>query len=516
MRGLMEIRRGTAIVALVCASLGGGLVAAYATRNGGVAPVFVASAQAATAEALPQTMTFAPVVKRAAPAVVLISSTKVIKAEATQAPGRRGRGQQQNPLEDDPFFRRFFGDRSPFSQPRDRRESGLGSGVIVSPNGYILTNNHVVEGATTVKVTLSDRREFTAKTIGTDPQTDVAVIKIESPSDLPVLPLSDSGKAQVGDIVLAIGNPFGLQQTVTMGIISATGRNSLGIEGYEDFIQTDAAINPGNSGGALINARGELVGINTAILSGSGANAGVGFAIPVNMARNIMDQLMKSGKVTRGYMGASLDDLDRTAAKAFGLPEGTTGVALTEVNPNSPAEKAGLKTGDVVTAINGDPVVDLAQLRLRIASFAPGSTVKLHIWREGKQQDVNVTLAARPSDQELAKRGRGGAPGQGGDDDQGQPSGLEGVSVEDLSPDVAQQLQLERGTTGVVVTDVDESSAAATAGLQRGDVIMQVNRQPVRNANDFDRIVRSSKGTTLLLVNRGGRRAFVAIEAPSK
>ncbi len=506
MRGLMQIRRGTAILALVAASLGGGLIAAYATHGGGTTPVFVSTAQAASgAEALPQTMTFAPVVKRAAPAVVQISSTKVIKAEAQ---GRNGRGQQQNPFFDDPFFRRFFGDQNPF-QPRDRRESGLGSGVIVSPNGYILTNNHVVEGATSVKVTLSDRREYTAKIIGTDPQSDIAVVKIEAKNDLPVLPLSDSSKSQVGDICLAIGNPFGIGQTVTMGIVSATGRNSLGIESYEDFIQTDAAINPGNSGGALINARGELIGINTAILSGSGANAGVGFAIPINMARNVMDQLMKSGKVVRGYMGAMLQNVDPNVAKAFGLPSGTAGAAVTSVDPGTPADKAGLKTGDVITAVNGENIVDMAQLRLRIASFAPGTTVRLHVFRDGKPQDVNVTLAERPSDKERAKGRRGGG-GPGGDN--GQPSSLNGVSVQDLTPQIAQQLGLDSNVTGVVVTDVDEASAAADAGLQQGDVIQQVNRQPVRNTNDFDKLTRNANGTVLLFVNRGGRTLFIPVE----
>ena len=506
MRGLMEIRRGTAILALLVASIGGGLVASYAAHGNGAAPVFVTTAQAASAEALPQTMTFAPLVKRAAPAVVQISSTKVIKAEAQG----RNRGQGQNPMLDDPFFRRFFGDQNPFGQQRDRRESGLGSGVIVSPNGYILTNNHVVEGATTVKVLLSDHREFTAKIVGTDPQSDVAVIKIEAKNDLPVLPLSDSSKAEVGDICLAIGNPFGIGQTVTMGIISATSRNLGGaIENYEDFIQTDAAINPGNSGGALINARGELIGINTAILSGSGANAGVGFAIPINMARNVMDQIMKSGKVTRGYMGAMLQNVDPNLAKAFGLPAGSGGAAIASVDAGTPADKAGLKSGDVVTALNGENVTDMAQLRLKIATFAPGTTVHLRAYRDGKPQEVAVTLAERPADKDLAKGQRGG---QGNSNEQGQPSGITGVSVEDLTPDVSRQLGLDRNVAGVVVTEVDESSAAAEAGIQQGDVITQVNRQPVRSTNDFNRLVKDSKGSTLLLVNRGGRPLFIAIQ----
>jgi serine protease Do len=391
--------------------------------------------------------------------------------------------------------------------PRDRRESSLGSGVVVSPDGYIITNNHVVEGATTVKVTLADRREFTAKIIGTDPQTDLAVIKIDA-SNLTVLPLSGV-KPEVGDICLAIGNPFGVGQTVTMGIVGATSRNLGGtIEQFEDFIQTDAAINPGNSGGALINSRGELIGVNTAILSGSGGNQGIGFAIPVTMARNIMDQLIRSGKVTRGYMGAYLQDVDPNLAKAFNIPS-NSGVAITKVDPNTPAEKAGLKEGDVVTQVNGENVIDTQGLRNRIAQMTPGTKVTLRVYRNGSPSDVSVTLGERPADLE-ARSSRQNRNGDQGDKE----SGLEGVSVDDITPDVARQLRLPGNTTGVVVTDVEESSAAADAGLQRGDIIEQVNRQTVRNANDFDRLVRQSRsGTTLLMVNRNGVRNFIAIES---
>ena len=273
-----------------------------------------------------------------------------------------------------------------------------------------MTNNHVVADATSVKVTLSDRREFTAKVVGTDPQTDVALLKIEA-SKLPVLPLSSS-KPDVGDVVLAIGNPYGIGQTVTMGIVSATGRNLGGaIESYEDFIQTDASINPGNSGGALINSRGELIGINTAIIpSGGGGNQGIGFAIPVTMAKNVMEQLMRSGKVTRGYMGATLQDVDPSLAKAFKLPN-TDGALVNEVSPDTPADKAGLKSGDVITQLNGEPVTDRANLRLRVASLAPGSVAKLHVLRDGTPRDVNITLGERPADDVLARNARGGSRG---------------------------------------------------------------------------------------------------------
>jgi serine protease Do len=510
MRGNFEIRRWVAVTAMTVALIGGGLIASVVGgRHGSTVPIFVSTAKAASAEPAGPFVSFAPVVKRTAPAVVNISSTKVIKASADMPAQRGRRGQQQNPMFDDPFFRQFFGDNSPFNQvPRDRRESALGSGVIVSPNGYILTNNHVVEGATTVKVTLADRRELTAKTIGTDPQTDIAVIKIDA-SDLPVLPLSGV-KPEVGDICLAIGNPFGVGQTVTMGIVGATGRNLGGtIEAFEDFIQTDASINPGNSGGALINSRGELIGINTAILSGSGGNQGIGFAIPVTMARNIMDQLIKSGKVTRGYLGAYLQDVDPNLAKAFKIPS-NSGVVITKVDPNTPAEKGGLKDGDVVTQVNGDAVIDTQSMRNQIASMSPGSNVKLQVYRNGTPSDLSITLGERPANLDA----RNSRTGRGGDQGGGQQSGLEGVSVDDITPGIAQQLNLPRNTTGAVVTDVDEASVAAEAGLQKGDVIEQVNRQPVKNAADFDRMVRASKsGTTLLLVNRGGVRNYIAIES---
>jgi serine protease Do len=507
MKGKLEIRRWAAVLTLVIALIFGGLVASavIGAKHGSV-PVFVTTAQAATVEPAGNLVSFSPVVKRTAPAVVNISSTKVIKASTdTQRRGSRGR-QQQNPLFDDPMFRQFFGDQN--ATPRDRRESGLGSGVIVSPDGYIVTNNHVVEGATTVKVTLSDRREFTAKTIGTDPQSDIAVIKIDA-GNLPVLPLSGV-KPEVGDICLAIGNPFGVGQTVTMGIVGATSRNLGGsIELFEDFIQTDASINPGNSGGALVNTRGELIGINTAILSGSGGNQGIGFAIPVTMARNVMDQLIRSGKVTRGYIGAYLQDVDPNLARAFKIPN-NSGVVITKIDSNTPAEKAGLKEGDVVTQVNGESVVDTQGLRNRIASMAPGAAVTMHIYRNGNPSDVRVTLGERPADLEARNSRQGGSGEPGG----GVHSGLEGVSVEDIDSDVAQQLQLKKGTTGVVVTDVDESSAAAEAGLHQGDIIEQVNRQPVKSASDFNRLVGQSKGnTTLLLVNRGGARNFIAIES---
>src|SRR5499426_2624267 len=322
------------------------------------------------------TMSFAPIVKNAQPAVVSIASTKVIKVDA----GDEG----LSPLFDDPMFRQFFGDRGagPLNRPgrpRELREQGLGSGVIVSPDGYILTNNHVIEGANEIKVYTSDKRELKARVIGADPKTDIAVVKVEA-KNLPTLAFADSSKAQVGDIVLAIGNPFGVGQTVTMGIISATGRGNLGIEDYEDFIQTDAAINPGNSGGALINASGQLIGINTAILSRAGGNQGVGFAVPSNLARTVMNQLLKDGKVVRGYLGVLIQPVTPEIAKAFSLPN-TRGALVGEVTPDGPAARAGLAQGDVITELNGVRVDDSRELRLKISQIAPGSAIKLKLIR---------------------------------------------------------------------------------------------------------------------------------------
>jgi serine protease Do len=478
-----HIRTSTVVLLTVIALLVGALVATVSTTHN--IPVFISSAHAATTDLGPLT-SFSPVVKRATPAVVNISSSKVVKEAASQ----RG-------MFEDPFFRQFFGGRVP-EQPRSQRATSLGSGVVVSPDGYILTNNHVVEGATDVKVSFFDKHEYPAKIVGTDKYTDIAVLKIEK-TGLATLPIADSSKSQVGDVVLAIGNPFGLGQTVTMGIISATGRAGLGIERYEDFIQTDASINRGNSGGALIDSRGELIGINTAILSGeTGGNQGIGFAIPANMARNIMDQLLKKGKVTRGYMGILPQELTPDMAKAFGMPNGH-GVAIAHVENNSPAQKAGLKVGDVITAINGNNVDDVNAFRLQVAGFAPGTTVNLKVARQGQNLDLTVTLAEYNMEQ--ANNDDGGSPTLPG---RGEKGALRGVSVEGLTADTRRELQLPEATTGVVITDLDDESPAASAGLKSGDVIVQVNHRAVNTVADFNRAIRegASKESTLLLVNR--------------
>ena len=430
---------------------------------------------------------FAAVVKKALPSVVNISSSKVVREPA----GGSGDGQM------DPLFEQLFG--GGYRAPRASREQSLGSGVIVSPEGYILTNNHVVDGATQVRVTLSDKREFQASIVGRDPKTDVAVLKIAA-SDLPPIVIADSAKVQVGDYALAIGDPFGVGQTVTMGIISATQRGNLGIEDYEDFIQTDAPINPGNSGGALVNERGELIGINTAIIShGSEGSQGIGFAVPANLARQVMDEILKNGRVVRAYLGIVPQDVTPAIAKAFGEKD-PRGALVGDVSEGSPAQKSGIQKGDIVLEVNGQPVTDSNQLRMGISMMQPQATVRLKVFRDGAERDVTVQLAELPGSRERASNGKS-KPGDP----------LDGISVEDLDAASARQLGVGPNTSGVVVTDIDPSSPAADSDLRPGDVIVQVNRQAVNNASDFERAARKSEADNLLLVNRHGSTMYVTV-----
>jgi serine protease Do len=433
-------------------------------------------------------------VKEVLPAVVNISSSRVTRQETSGVQGQPSM---------DPFFRQFFGDEGSgrFNIPKERREKSLGSGVIVSPEGYVLTNNHVVDHATEITVTLRDKREMKAQVVGTDPRTDIAVLKIDGTS-FPYVTLGDSSKVQVGNIALAIGDPFGVGQTVTAGIVSAMGRGNLGIEEVEDFIQTDAPINPGNSGGALIDDEGHLIGINTAIISGnSGGNQGIGFAVPVNLARHVMDQILKNGKVERAYLGILPQDVTPAMAKAFRTKE-TKGAVVGDITANSPAAHSDLKQGDIILAVNGKAIGDANQLRLEIGMLSPGSTVNLDVLRDGKPQQVMVKMGEFPSKEERASL-----------DSKGSDSALQGVSVENLTPETAREMKLAPETKGVVVADLDPSSRAADAGLHTGDVIQQVNRQPVKNVQDFDHAMASVKkdDPTLLLVNRAGNALFVAV-----
>ncbi len=435
---------------------------------------------------------FAPIVKQVLPDVVNISSSKVVRN-----PNHAGQGMPMDPL-----FRQFFGPgfgNGP-EMPKDQREHSLGSGVIVSPEGYVLTNNHVVDGATDIKVTLSDKREIKAEIVGTDPKTDVAVLKLQG-SNFSAITMGDSSKVQVGDYALAIGDPFGVGQTVTMGIVSAKGRGNLGIEDYEDFIQTDAPINPGNSGGALINDRGELVGINTAILShGSGGNEGIGFAIPANLARQVMSQILDHGKVTRGYLGVVVQPISPAMAKALGQSE-PKGALVGDVSAKGPAQAAGVERGDIILQLNGEPMSDANELRNSVSMMPPGETVKLKISRNGSMRDLSVKLGELPTSKEEARNQNEGASKEA----------LEGVSVENLDADTAKELGLPASSKGVVVTGVDPSSPKADSGLRKGDVIQEVNHQPVRNVAEFERAMqKAGKEEALLLVNRGGTTLFIA------
>jgi Do/DeqQ family serine protease len=451
---------------------------------------------------------FADIIEKASPAVVKISMTRVIKASEQQG---------SNPFANDPFFQQFFGGRG--QRPRDQREEGLGSGILVTSSGYILTNNHVVDKASKLKVTLSDGRDFTAKLVGADPQTDVAVVKIDA-SNLPVLPFGNSEAARVGDLCFAIGNPFGQDHTVTMGIVSAKGRSLERGTLLQNFIQTDAAINPGNSGGALINADGRLIGMNTMILTGGntmggeGGNVGIGFAVPSNMAKQVMDQIINTGKVSRGYMGVTLQNLTPDLAKSLGLNE-PKGAVVGDVTAGAPGAKAGLKSMDVITAINGTKVEGSDDLTLNVVSHQPGETVTLDVVRDSRPMKIQVTLAQRPGGIGWDKNG-----GKGEDNDgaKGEDNGAEdnasvrGITVEAMTPEVAQQLGVPSTVKGVVVTGVDADSPAADS-VGRGSVIVAVDRHPVANVAEFKRLMNAAKDKPVLLtVNTGGQTGFTVVQ----
>ena len=437
---------------------------------------------------------FADIVKAVRPATVNITATKVRTNWQLPKEGR-------DRFNQGPQDRNFFGMPGMPRVPQEPFGQGMGSGVVVSPDGYVVTNHHVIDGANKVTVTLTDKREFDGTIVGSDPQTDLAVIKIKD-KDLPYIPWGNSSKLEVGEYVLAIGNPFGLNSTVTQGIVSALGRGGIGITKYEDFIQTDAAINPGNSGGALVNMRGELIGINTAILSKNGGYQGVGFAIPANMGKHIYESVIKTGTVQRGFLGVSIQELSKDLATSLELPN-TSGALVTNVQENSPADKAGIKRGDTIISFEGQKVFDPRSLQRAVTRTKVGSEVNLKVIRGGETISLGTTLSEHPDTRKIASVKA-----------LSETTKLAGLMVEEISPQIARRLQLNTDTNGVVVTAVQSGSSADSAGLKQGDVISEINRQPVRNLNDYKSAISnlSDKQPVLLLIHRQGVPIFMTFK----
>ena len=458
-----------------------------------------ATSEAPVARAAPSNG-FAEVAKAVTPAVVNISTVTV----ESVSEGRRVPDELRERMEE--FFggpggpfgpRGFRGPQRPDSG--EHRSSGQGSGVIVSSDGYILTNNHVIDRARTVTITLTDKREFRGKIVGADPKTDLAVVKIDA-QNLPTVSWGDATQLQVGEYVLAVGNPFGLNSTVTLGIVSALGRGHMGITQYEDFIQTDAAINPGNSGGALVNTRGELVGINTAIFSQTGGYQGVGFAVPTSMSKPIYESLVKNGKVVRGFLGVSIQDLTQDLAKSFDLKD-AKGALVSDVKDEGPADQAGLKQGDIVRMYQGSPVEDAAALQRQVTKTVVGTKVTIRVIRDGRERDLTVTIGEQPDSTKIAKA-------ETGDTDYA----FAGVAVQDLDRETAKELGVKGTIQGVVVTAVEPDSGAEKAGVMRGDVIREINRQSVKSMKDFEKVSSGLKKgeNVLILIDRRGNALFLS------
>ena len=431
-------------------------------------------------------LSFAPVVKQAAPAVVNVFSRRVVRTSAS-------------PFADDPFFRRFFGDRSPFGIPQERVQNSLGSGVIVDPDGLIVTNHHVIQEAQEITVVLSDRREFEAKVLRSDERTDLAVLKIDAKGEpLPTLEIGDSDALQVGDLVLAIGDPFGVGQTVTSGIVSGLARTAIGIGDFRSFIQTDAAINPGNSGGALVDIDGKLVGINTAIYSRSGGSVGIGFAIPTSMVRPVLEGAKTGKPITRAWLGATGQPVTAEIAQAAGLDH-PRGVLVKEVVAESPAAQAGIRPGDVVVAIAGHEVDNPEDLRFRIATLPVGAPARLAYWRAGKQQEVSATLVSPP---ETPARDTQTLEGK---------HPLAGVTVSNLNPALADEMSLDTNLRGVVINDLRDGSYALRIGLQKGDIFVSINSKPVATVAALRQIVGAPSSSWSLSIKRGGQTMSVTV-----
>ena len=444
---------------------------------------------------------FTEVAKAVTPAVVNITTVMTEKvADGRSVPDElRERMEEFFGGPNGPFGPRGFrGPQGP-GEPRGHRGGGQGSGVIVSPDGYVLTNNHVIDGAREVTVTLPDKREFQGKIVGTDPKTDLAVVKIDG-ENLPSVAWGDASKLQVGEYVLAVGNPFGLNSTVTLGIVSALGRGRMGITQYEDFIQTDAAINPGNSGGALVNTKGELVGINTAIFSQSGGYQGVGFAVPTSMGKPIYESLIKTGKVVRGFLGIGIQDLNHDLAKSFGIKD-AKGALVSDVREDGPADQGGLKQGDVIISYQGSPVEDAVALQRMVTRTPVGSKVSIKIMRDSREKELPITIGEQPDTVKTAKA-------ESGEKDYA----FAGVAVQDLDKDTAKELGIKGKAQGVVVTAVEPDSGADKAGLMPGDVIREINRQPVKSVKEFEKVSSTVKkgDNVLMLINRRGNALFLS------
>jgi serine protease Do len=449
-------------------------------------PYFFESSRKGTAEApvkevpndiLATQQAFANVVKGVNPAVVNISTVSKKKLV-------------QPFFEFSPFFDDFFGGRE--GRPQYRRENSLGSGFIINRDGYIITNDHVVRDAESIQVKLSNEDVYSGKVVGSDPKTDIAVIKINVKEQLPMAVLGDSDKLQVGQWAIAIGNPFGLDRTVTVGVVSATGRSNMGIETYENFIQTDASINPGNSGGPLLNVYGEVIGINTAIVA---AGQGIGFAIPINMAKRVVAQLIKKGNVTRGWLGISIQPVTEEIARSFGLKR-AQGALVSDIMTGSPAEKAGLRQGDIITRFAGKEIKSVQQLQLLVAETPVGSQVEIEFFRDGQLKKLSLSLAS--ADSAVAAIPKSSETG----------TGWVGLSVEDLPRDMRAS-----GLKGVIVTGIEAGSAAAESGIQRGDVIVSVNQKRIADLKDYARAMKEGerKGSVALLVRRGNASIYFAI-----
>lgn len=493
----------TVILALVCLTVAGVMAwpdllsrATYAIERG---QAQAAQQQLGVATDLSQAFQY--VARSLRPSVVSISSVRRVQVAQPQV--RRYGSEMPNELRrffgDDELLDRFFFDAP--VPPRGFEQHGLGSGVIVSSDGYILTNNHVIQGADEVTVTLSDNRQLPADVVGADKATDVAVLKVDA-KDLHPAQLGDSSSLNVGQWALAVGSPFGLDQTVTAGIISAVGRANVGITDYEDFIQTDAAINPGNSGGPLVNLQGEVIGINTAIASRNGGYQGVGFAIPSNMARHVMDSIVENGSVTRGYLGAYIQDLNTDLAKSFGF-DSSEGVLVSDVMPGGPADKAGLKAGDIITKLNGKKATSSSQLRNAVAATDPHTKMKVEIYRDGSRQTLAVEIGKLDEDQVAMA-----APGAASNDQLG-------INVETLTGETARQLGYDRDERGVVVTQVDPSGLAARTGIRRGDIVVAIDDSAIDSVADFRDAVRKHdlKDGIRMQIMRDGARRYVYLRS---